>query len=159
MNKTYPIYIVEDDVPMNTLIAKFLQKQGFNQVNSYYSSEEMIRELQPDKEVIIVQDYDLPGKNGLETICEIRPIFPKTEFIFLSGQKSIDIAIEAIKYGAFDYIVKDSFAKENVATKIKNLIRIKSLERERMRFKKSLIFFSILLFISWIILLIHFIRN
>jgi FixJ family two-component response regulator len=159
VNKNYPIYIVEDDVPVNTLILKFLEKQGFTQVSSYYSSEEMIKELKPQREVIIIQDYDLPGKNGLETICEIKPAYPKTDFIFLSGQRSIDIAIEAIKNGAFDYIVKDNFAKENVATKINNLLRIKSLESDRKRFKKSLIIFLALLFISWIILFIEFIMN
>jgi DNA-binding NtrC family response regulator len=159
VNKDYPIFIVEDDVPLNTLITKFLEKQGFSKVNSYYSSEEMMKELKSDQDVIIIQDYDLPGKNGLDTIREIKPSFPNVDFIFLSGQRSIEIAIEAIKNGAFDYIVKDNFAKENVVTKIKNLIRTKSLEREKIRFKKSLILFSILLFISWIIMLVQFIRN
>jgi DNA-binding NtrC family response regulator len=159
VNKDFLIYIVEDDVPVNTLIFKFLEKQGFTNVQSFYSSEEMIAVLKANTDVIIIQDYDLPGKNGLETIFEIKPKYPRAEFIFLSGQRSIEIAIEAIKNGAFDYIVKDNFAKENVVTKVKNLLQTKSLERDRLLFKKGFILFSVMLIISWIILLFEFLSK
>jgi DNA-binding NtrC family response regulator len=70
------------------------------------------------------------------------------EFIFLSGQSSIDVAVESIKYGAFDYIIKDNFAKENVSTKIRNLLKIKKLARERHLFKIGLLIFIVLFSIS-----------
>jgi DNA-binding NtrC family response regulator len=153
------IFVVEDDVPINTLITKFLVKQGFQQVSSYFSSEEMIPEIDHKSEIIIIQDFDLPGMNGLETIRDIKPKYPNVEFIFLSGQRSIETAMEAIRYGAFDYIVKDNFAKENVAAKIKNLQKIKKLEHDRIFFKRGFIFFSILLFLSCIILILYLINK
>ena len=156
MKKNQTIYIVEDDPPVNSMISLFLEKQGFTRVEGFFSSEEMLSELSRKKPDIIIQDYDLPGMNGLDTIREVKSQHPNIEFIFLSGQRSIDIAIEAIKNGAFDYIVKDSFAKENVVTKINNLLKIQSLQKDKQRFKTSLIIFSVLLFISWIILVVLF---
>ncbi len=156
MKKNCLIYVVEDDPPVNELITKFLEKQGFQRVKGFSSSEDMMKELPVSGDVIIIQDYDLPGMNGLQTISEVKTSHPKAEFIFLSGQRNIDTAVEAMKFGAFDYIVKDSFAKENVVSKVKNLLKIKSLEKERLIFKRALILFSILLFISWVVLLIEF---
>lgn len=155
MKKNQIIYIVEDDPPVNSMLCMFLEKQGFTNVSAFFSSEEMLEILEKKCPDIIIQDYDLPGMNGLDTLRSIKSSFPGIEFIFLSGQRSIEIAIEAIKSGAFDYIVKDSFAKENVVTKINNLLKIKSLQKDRQRFKISLLVFSILLFISWIILVIQ----
>ncbi len=159
MKKNQPIYIVEDDPPVNSMLCMFLEKQGFTNVTGFYTAEEMISSLSQKIPVIIIQDFDLPGMNGLEAIRNVRSKYPNAEFIFLSGQKSIEIAIEAIKNGAFDYIIKDSFAKENVVTKINNLMKIKSLENDRKRFRSIFIVFSILLFISWLILVIHLVTN
>ncbi len=156
MKKNHFIYVVEDDQPMNTMLCMFLKKQGFTNVTGYFSSEEMIAGLPKNRSVIIIQDFDLPGMNGLETIRNVKSGYPNADFIFLSGQKSIEIAIESIKSGAFDYIVKDSFSKENVVTKINNLLRIKTLEKYKQRSKIFLLIFSFLLFISWMILLVHF---
>lgn len=160
MKKNYTIYVVEDDQPMNTMLCMFLKKQGYNHVSGFFSSEEMIEKLPARKPVVIVQDFDLPGMNGLETIRTVRSEYPNTEFIFLSGQKSIEIAIESLKNGAYDYIVKDSFAKENVVAKINNLLKIKSLEKYKQQSKIYFLIFSIFLFLSWFLLLAHyFIRN
>ena len=156
MKKDQPIYIVEDDQPMNSMLCLFLKKQGFTHVTGFFSSEEMMEVLPHNKPVIIIQDFDLPGMNGLETIRVVKDQHPNTEFIFLSGQKSIEIAIDSLKNGAFDYIIKDSFAKENVVTKINNLLKIKSLEKYKQRSKILLLVFSVFLFISWVILLVYF---
>ena len=159
MKKNQTIYIVEDDQPMNTMLCMFLKKQGFINVTGFLSSEEMMEVLPHNKPVVIIQDFDLPGMNGLETIRIVKEGYPNVEFIFLSGQKSIEIALDSIKNGAFDYIIKDSFAKENVVTKINNLLKIKSLEKYKQRSKNLLLIFSVILFVSWLILLVYFINK
>lgn len=148
------IFIVEDDAPMNNLLCQFLEMQGFTDVKGFYSGEDMLNELEHNQETIIIQDFDLPGINGLEILNKVVPAFPKSEFIFLSGQSNIETAVDAIKGGAFDYIIKDNFAKENVVTRINNLLKIKALYREKNRFKKAFIYFALLTFISWVIIFI-----
>ncbi len=133
MKKTPQIFVVEDDPPMNALLCTFLESKGFNQVHAFFSVEEMLARVHRKDPIIIIQDYELPGMNGLDSIRSVKPKYPNVEYIFLSGQHSIDVAIEAIKSGAFDYLVKDSFAKENVLIKIRNLLRVKQLERRHKR--------------------------
>jgi DNA-binding NtrC family response regulator len=150
------IYIVEDDEPMNNLLCQFLEDQGYTKIRGFYSGEEVLKELSRSQDTIIIQDFDLPGMNGLEVLEKVRPEYPNSEFIFLSGQGSIEIAVDAIKGGAFDYIVKDNFAKENVSTKINNLLKIKALYQEKNRMKKAFVVLAIITFLSWIFVFVLF---
>jgi DNA-binding NtrC family response regulator len=156
MQNNHQIFIVEDDEPINVMLCKFVDKQGFPKVKGFLSAEEMLKELPQKEPVIIIQDFDLPGMNGLDTIRTVKAKKTNAEFIFLSGQRSIEVAIEAMKSGAFDYIVKDNFAKENVVAKIKNLLKVEQLYLQRNRFRKMLIISVILLGLSWISLLLIF---
>jgi len=151
-NKQPKIYIVEDDAPMNELLCQFLDMQGYKDIKGFYSGEDMLNELSIHQETIIIQDFDLPGMSGLDVLSKVIPAYPKAEFIFLSGQSNIETAVEAIKGGAFDYIVKDKFAKENVQTKISNLLKIKSLYQQKTRLKKAFVYLIFITFISWIII-------
>ena len=153
------IFIVEDDSPMNELLCQYLEMQGYSNIKGFYTGEEMINELSPNQDTIIIQDFDLPGMNGLEVLEKVKPAFHKSEFIFLSGQSSIGIAVDAIKSGAFDYIVKDNFAKENVLNKINNLLKIKSLYQDKVRMKKAFILLAFITFISWIIVITFLVMN
>lgn len=151
----YNILVVDDDQPLNAMICKFLEKQGLTNVKAFYTGEELLNNIKKYDSPIIIQDYELPGINGVEILKKVKSIKPNAEFIFLSGQSSIDVAIDSIKLGAFDYIIKDNFAKENVMTKIRNLIKIKQLLRERSIFKVVISAFLLLLLISWIYFLLN----
>ena len=152
INKKQPIYVVDDDKPLNVMICKFLQKEGFVNVKDFYTGEELLSQMQHDASPIIIQDFDLPDMNGLEILKKVKTEFPKTEFIFLSGQSKIEVAVEAIKNGAFDYVIKDTFAKENVHNKIKNLLKIKKLVVDRKVFVIIMAVVALLLIVTWIIL-------
>jgi DNA-binding NtrC family response regulator len=153
INKNQRILVVDDDQPLNVMICKYLEKQGFINVKGYYSGEELFESIGKEKSPVIIQDYELPGINGVDILKKVKSENPLAEFIFLSGQSSIEVAVEAIKYGAFDYIIKDNFAKENVSTKIRNLLKIKRLTKDKQLFKYGLITFTILLMISWFYIL------
>jgi DNA-binding NtrC family response regulator len=149
INKKQRILVVDDDQPLNVMICKYLEKQGFVNVKGYYSGEELFEAIGKEKSPVIIQDYELPGINGVDILKKVKSKNPLAEFIFLSGQSSIEIAVDAIKNGAFDYIVKDNFAKENVATKIRNLLKIKRLTREKQLFSYGLVVFIFLFVITW----------
>jgi DNA-binding NtrC family response regulator len=153
INKKQRILVVDDDQPLNVMICKYLEKQGFVNVKGFYSGEELFDAIGKEISPIIIQDYELPGLNGVEILKKVKLENPNAEFIFLSGQSSIDIAVESIKNGAFDYIIKDNFAKENVSTKIRNLLKIKQLTSERKFYRLIVIVIMGLFLISWIYIL------
>jgi DNA-binding NtrC family response regulator len=154
INKKQLIIVVDDDIPLNNMICTFLLKQGFSNVKGFYTGEDMLNEVSWQDNPIVVQDFDLPGMNGLDIIKKVKGKHPKTEFIFLSGQSRIEVAVEAVKFGAYDYIVKDNFAKENTASKIRTLLKIKELIHERSFFKIGFLIFLIMLVFTWIVLFI-----
>lgn len=146
------IVIVEDDLAFNKLLHSYLLTKGYNKLSSFYTGEECIEKLdkKPD---IVLQDFDLPGMNGIETMKKIKEKYPHSIFIFLSGQSNISIAVDAMKHGAYDYIVKNAFAKEDALNKIKNAAFTENIKAEKTLYKYGLFIFIIALLVSWFIFL------
>jgi DNA-binding NtrC family response regulator len=97
------------------------------------------------------------GMNGIDVLKKAKELGNEVEFIFLSGQDNIDIAINTMKYGAYDYIVKDQMALKKMVNKINKIQSVNKLVKSNKRYKNgAVIFFSILAVIVLIVLLIVF---
>ena len=106
---------------------------------------------------IVLQDYELPFQNGIEIMQQIKKKCPDSEFIFLSGQTNVKVAVNALQDGAFDYIVKDNHAKENALNKIDQLLRLKRLREDNKKYKLNTKSLIIILIITWIFLFLYYI--
>lgn len=150
--KNPTIFIVEDDIAFSKLTEKTLRTAGHNNIKIYPTGENCIDDLSNSAPDIVLQDFEMPGINGIETMKKIKEIYPDAEFLFLSGQSSIKVAVESLKQGAFDYIVKDEAAQHNVKQKISKILYIHKLVHE----KKVLVFgkwlFLGLLLVSWAVI-------
>ena len=149
------VCIVEDDQPLNQMIASHMEISGFENVRSFVSGEDFMGFVKSNNVSVVIQDFDLPGMNGLEVIKQTKALNPDIEFIFLSGQHKIEVAIEAIKEGAFDYVVKDTFAKENVLNKIQQLLRIRKLEKQGGFLSRGIIWAAAFLLASWAFVVLY----
>lgn len=144
-NLTDPlIFIVEDNTVYNKLVVSYLRSQKFTRVESYLTGEECLNNINKRPDVII-QDYLLDGMNGIEVLKATKKLYPETEFIFLSGQDSVDVAINSMKYGAYDYIVKDQMALKKMVDKINKIISVKELVKSNKRYKVGVTFFFVAL--------------
>lgn len=144
-NPTYPlIFVVEDNPVYNKLIVNHLRTHKLVNTESFLSGEECLKNIhrKPD---IIIQDYLLEGINGIDVLIATKKKYPETEFIFLSGQDNIEIAVNCIKYGAYDYIVKDQNALAKVTDKINKLLIRKELINNNRRFKNGVRLFFLAL--------------
>jgi DNA-binding NtrC family response regulator len=146
------IFIVEDDQAFSKLVEKSLRGAGFTNLKIYLSGEKCIEEIQGIKPDIVLQDFEMPGINGIETMKKIKAVYPDTEFLFLSGQSSIKVAVESLKQGAFDYIVKDEAAQHNVKQKIKKILYIHRLIQEKKLSSYGKWLFLSLLIVSWVVI-------
>jgi DNA-binding NtrC family response regulator len=131
------IFIVEDDPGFNKILTSYLTAKHKWDVHSFQSGEEAIEQLNLNPEIFL-QDFDLPKMNGIEVMKQTKRRLPNTEFIFLSGQTNIKVAVEALQLGAYDYIVKDGNAKENALNKIDQIIKFKNLMHEKQSNKMVL---------------------
>jgi DNA-binding NtrC family response regulator len=146
------IFIVEDNTVYNKLVVSYLRSQKFTRVESYLTGEECLKNIfkKPD---VIIQDYLLDGMNGIEVLKATKKLYPETEFIFLSGQDSVDVAINSMKYGAYDYIVKDQMALKKMVDKINKIISVRDLVKSNKRYKTGVTFFFIALAVLILIII------
>jgi len=146
------IFIVEDNTVYNKLVVSYLRSQKFTRVESYLTGEECLKNIYKKPDVII-QDYILDGMNGIEVLKATKKLYPETEFIFLSGQDSVDIAINSMKYGAYDYIVKDQMALKKMVDKINKIISVRDLVKSNKRYKMGVTYFFIALVLLILIII------
>lgn len=119
MENLCKIAVVEDDELLNSAIVKILKKEGLN-ANGYLNSESLydfIKE-KPDFFNLILCDYMLPGMNGLELFKNLKKDGISIPFVIITGLKDISLAIESIKIGVLDFLVKP-VEKELLISKIK----------------------------------------
>jgi PAS domain S-box-containing protein len=107
MNKPLRILHLEDDPDYCDLVRSLLEKEGFRVEPVLASSRAAFEEaLAPDRFDIILADYLLPSYNGLEALCAARQKCPETPFLLVSGTIGEQSAIESLRTGATDYVLK-----------------------------------------------------
>ena len=100
------LLLVDDEKPFLDTITKRLEKREFN-VSAVYSGQESLKELENNKSIeVIILDVKMPGMDGIETLGEIKKRFPLVEVIMLTGHATVETAIDGMKVGAFDYLMK-----------------------------------------------------
>jgi DNA-binding NtrC family response regulator len=140
------IFIIEDSIVYKDLIVGHLQSRKFTNLKIFKSGEECLKNihLKPD---LIILDYSTQGKTGLELMVQIQKELPETDFIFLSGQNNLEVAVKIMKIGAADYIVKNDQAPYNLVKSIDYLINSTKREKATKGFKVGVVGFFIMLFL------------
>jgi len=136
------IFVVEDNQMYNKLVVSYLKTNKFTNVESFYTGEEVLKNMNRNPDIVI-QDYLLDGMTGIEVLIKAKKISPNVEFIFLSGNDSIDIAINSMKYGAYNYIVKDQMALQKLVEKIQKINSVSKLVETKKKFKIGVILFFV----------------
>ncbi|MCF8139390.1 MAG: response regulator [Desulfotignum sp.] len=102
------ILLVDDEVPFVDTMIKRLTKRNMD-VLPAYGGEEALKKLAENKRVeVVILDVKMPGMDGIETLKEIKKAFPLVEVIMLTGHATVESAIDGMKLGAFDYLMKPS---------------------------------------------------
>jgi DNA-binding NtrC family response regulator len=101
-------------------------------VTTSFSGEDAIEKVKGYNFDVIVLDVLMPGVDGVETLAEIKKRKPLTEVIMLTGHATVETAIEGMKLGAYDYLIKPCETEELV-TKINKAHERKAEQEERIR--------------------------
>ena len=100
------IMLVDDEVPFVETTTKRLTIRNIETITAY-SGEECLKKLKLHENLdVIVLDVKMPGMNGLETLKEIKLASPLIEVIMLTGHATIELAIDGMKLGAYDFLLK-----------------------------------------------------
>jgi len=108
------VMIVDDEPDFVEMLSLRLTDQG-HRVRSAGNGQEALEALKEEEPEVIVLDIKMPGMDGIETLKTIRARHPLVEIILLTGHGSIDTAVEGLKSGAFDYLLKPAKFEELLA--------------------------------------------
>ena len=99
------ILVVDDEAAVRKILTRFLKERGYVVVAVRDGSEalELVRSQRPD---IVLLDIDMPGKNGLQTLKELKALYPDLPVVMVTGEEDVEIARQCVKAGASDYIKK-----------------------------------------------------
>ena len=157
MKQVKTIFIVDDDPMQSSMMQDYLSKYSTFNFHIFNSGEECLKNLSLDPQIVFLDyNFDKAGKNamnGVEILKEIKAQKPAIEVVMISGQDRIDVAVNTMKYGAFDYIVKSESAFHRSENAIFNLIKRLKLQGEASLYKKLTITFGIALLVMIIVVI------
>ncbi len=128
--------IIDDDSIIREMLETFLKKEGL-EVISASDGKTALEILKNDKFDIILTDLVMPIMDGIELLKEAAPLKINTPFIVMTAFGTIETAVEAMRYGAFDYITKP-FNLNELTIIIKRALKISRLQMENIMMKKQL---------------------
>jgi DNA-binding NtrC family response regulator len=100
------VLLVDDEVPFVETMTKRLTKRDLR-ISSAFSGIEALDKLAKDNTIeVVILDVKMPGMDGIDALREIKKRHPLVEVIMLTGHATVETAIEGMKVGAFDYLMK-----------------------------------------------------
>jgi len=125
------VLLVDDEKDFVESLAERLDIRDFA-VNCVFSGDEAISLIEKQDFDVIILDVLMPGKDGVETLQEIKKLKPLTQVIMLTGNATVETAINGMKKGAYDYLIKPT-ETEVLVEKIDKASQIKKDHEERIQ--------------------------
>ena len=134
--KDYSILIVDDEDAQRSVLKGYLEKKGYK-IFSASSGTEGIQTAQNNLIDIVLSDFKMPDKTGIEVLEQVKKINPEISFVILTAYGTIEDAVKAMRLGAFDYISKPVDLDE-LDLMIERIIEHKNLKSEIQILKNQL---------------------
>jgi len=131
------ILIIDDDTSLRRVLEYNLQEAGYA-VTAAASGEEGLRLCQDEPYPLIVTDMKMPGIDGMEVLKRVKHLYPQTLVIIITAFGTVDVAVEAMKAGAYDYITKP-FNRDELRLTVTKALQFSDLAAENRQLKSTLV--------------------
>ena len=125
------VLLVDDEEQFVETLAQRLEARDFA-VATAFNGDQALEYVKSKDVDVVVLDVLMPGLSGIDTLREMKRIRPLTEVIMLTGHATVETAIEGMKLGAFDYLMKPTEI-EDLVDKINKAHRRKTEQEERIQ--------------------------
>jgi DNA-binding NtrC family response regulator len=126
------VMLVDDEAPFLETMTKRLAKRSLN-VKTALSGQAALETLEKNPNIdVIILDVKMPGMDGIETLGKIKAGYPLAEVIMLTAHATVESAIEGMKLGAFDYLMKPCDL-DQLMSKVQEATRKKRDHEEKIR--------------------------
>lgn len=136
MNRSLTVYLVEDDAAVQLGCVQALQLADIN-VRAFDRAETLLPHLHPGLAGVVVTDMRLPGADGLSVIREVCDIDPALPVIMITGHGDVNLAVQAMRSGAYDFIPKP-FSPEQLVEVVQRALEKRRLTLEVAQLKRVL---------------------
>jgi|GEM_PF-383007 len=140
----YSVFVVDDDKKLLTMLKHVIERNtSYNtEVKIFDTVEEFIEHIKEEPDIVVLDYYfeseDEQAPTGLEIMQKIKEQSPDTEIVIISGQDDVDTALETIREGAYDYVVKDDRAIPRTQLIVDNIMKARSREYALKQNNKNL---------------------
>ena len=138
MTKKARILVVDDEAPMRESLKDWLMEEGY-EVGLANSGQEAIAMAQKKSWDVILLDLKMPGMDGIETLQHLKgkEVNTEAEILMMTAYATVDTAVQAMKEGAFDYLVKP-FSPDEIEIQIKKIVTHRELVLENILLRQKL---------------------
>lgn len=128
-DKPFKIFVVEDNEWYNRLLVHNLSLNPDYDIESFTNGKDCLNNLHKNPDVVTL-DYRLPDMQGLEILKKIKEENEEIQVILISEQNEIEVVVDLLKFGAYDYIVKSNDIRERLLNTVQNIRKGVRLKRE-----------------------------
>jgi DNA-binding NtrC family response regulator len=118
------IYIIDDDKNIRLSLKEVLEDEGY-EVQIFSTGKSCLKQLEKERPSVIFLDVWLNKEDGIEILKEIKKIYPALPVIMISGHATIELAVQATKIGASDFLEKP-LSIQTLLDKLENVLQIKT---------------------------------
>jgi len=134
--ETVKVMLVDDEIQFVETLVKRLKKRKLN-VTSAGNGEEALSRLDENPADVVLLDVKMPGMDGIDVLREIKSRHPLVEVIMLTGHANVEVAIQGMELGAFDYLMKPMDIDE-LLYKIQDAHQKKTIQEAKIKNMKGL---------------------
>jgi len=125
------VLLVDDEKDFVEMLSLRLQEAG-ERLTPAYNGKECLETLEKKNIDVVILDIKMPGMDGIETLREIKRKYPLVEVIMLTGHGTTETAVQGMKLGAYDYLLKPADF-EDLTSKLEGARKRKDEQEERIR--------------------------
>ncbi|MFC1884106.1 response regulator [Thermodesulfobacteriota bacterium] len=134
--KKIQVMLVDDEVEFLDTLTKRLRKRGVN-ITGVESGEEALQTLGHGQYDVVILDVRMPGLDGIEVLRVIKERYPLMEVIMLTGHANVEVAVQGMELGAFDYLMKPMDIDE-LLYKVEDAFKKKQIQEDKLNILKEM---------------------
>ena len=134
--KNIQAMLVDDEVEFLDTLTKRLRKRGV-EITGVESGEKALQTLEQGQYDVVILDVRMPGIDGIEVLRIIKERYPLMEVIMLTGHANVEVAVQGMELGAFDYLMKPMDIDE-LLYKVEDAFKKKQIQEEKLNILKEM---------------------
>jgi DNA-binding NtrC family response regulator len=131
------VLLVDDEAEFSETLIKRMKKRNVD-ISGVRSGEEALEALDFSPADVVIMDVRMPGMDGIETLRGIKKRHPLVEVIMLTGHASVEVAVQGMEFGAFDYLMKP-MQIDDLLYKIQDAHKQKAIQEQKIKGMKKMI--------------------